>query len=75
VFARARPRARRRSPRRARPGVEARHVHPVEPVGTLAGEGRLVERSVLAIGLERAELPPDGLGAQIAHEQGSTDPL
>ncbi len=36
-------------------GVEARHVHAVEPVGALACEGRRGERRVRAIGLERAE--------------------
>ena len=49
--------------------VEARHVHAVEPVGALARERRLVERSVLGVGLERAELPAHGLGTQVADEK------
>ena len=53
----------------AEQGVEARHVHAVEPVGALTRERRLGKRAVFGIGLERAELPAHGLGAQIADEK------
>ena len=58
----------------AEQGVEARHVHAEEPVGALTRERRLVERSVLGVGLERAELPAHGLGTQVADEKAIDGP-